>query len=273
MKQIYKRILTVLLCSVLCTGCGINNDGTIGDNTNSSQEQNTHVEVEMDIDYSKVASIQIVDVSEDMYEEAMQYDLTTEQVNGFIDVLNDLVEVDVQSGNRSCYRMNLYDGAGNPIDSIEVDSNKCITSSNGTVYEKGAKFEEWLTNVELSLGISLDSVWGRRPSKQYFSLLTLADTASLDEVKETNFDEGLELEISKEDIEELSQHMANVSFSKKAKELDEYKYVIEFFSSQEASLYILYVDNKLNVYTEYGYEISGGGVKDWVKAVINNAKD
>ena len=40
--------------------------------------------------------------------------------------------------------------------------------------------------------------------------------------------------------------------------------MFDVFSEDGAALYYFVVDENMKIYTDYGYELTGGGIADWV---------
>lgn len=284
MRALHNVIMIAVLGSLLFTGCNSLSDGTDDTDNNSSQEQTTQVqiteelttqeqtadpEVEMNNNYAETASIKIVDISDDMFAEKMQYDLTAEQVRGFIDSLDDMNELPRRAGGRGYYTLSLYDKNGELIDDIQVDLNKRFTDSKGVSY-RSDKMKAWLGSVESSLDMSIASVLGRTPSQNYFSLMSEASSGSLKEEMKTNFDKVLDKKLSEDDVMGLADALRDAEISVSTSEISEKKYTVDVYDEYGASLYILYADSDLNVFTDYGYEVSGGNIKEWMEQSIND---
>ena len=45
--------------------------------------------------------------------------------------------------------------------------------------------------------------------------------------------------------------------------------MLEFFSSSGQSMYIIYIDNDINWYNEYGYQILSDDVKRWTMSLMD----
>lgn len=288
MKSIHKRLIIAVFCSLLFTGCSaLSNTSSDSDQTSSkesatqeqtaveqttqeqiTQEQTTDPEVEMNINYAEVASIQIVDISDDMYEEKLQYDLTSEQVDGFIASIDDLTLSNKKSGNKGCYKLNMYDKDGNLIDVWKVNILKYITNNKGETY-KSDSIKTWLKSVEGTFNISLESIFSRKPAKNYFSLMSEASFGKIHELTENNFQESLDIDLNEKDINEMTSSLQNVEFSGTASNNIKKKYTIDVFNENGATLYILYADENLKIYNDFGYEISGGNIKEWLEKLIN----
>lgn len=226
----------------------------------------------MNIDYSNISSIELCDLYEDMYSSKLSYLFSTDEVSTFLESVSSITESDVPSGSRAYYQLKLRDGNNDIIDIWTIDSYASITSLNGKNFVRNGEIDALLTSIEKKNKLSLDSVYGRSPGTNYFYMLQYAKTAEIDEMTETNFDNGIELELSEIEISDFTDCVQKEKFSKKAKKIDDYKYVVEFFSENEASLYIFYVDKEWKVFTEYGYELTEGEVSKYIKEIIQNLK-
>ena len=58
--------------------------------------------------FSEITSIKIVDISDDLYEDKLDYTLTSEQVSSFIELQSDLSLYDKRSGSHEWYKLELY---------------------------------------------------------------------------------------------------------------------------------------------------------------------
>lgn len=267
MEFVKKIIFIFAFCPViLASSCGIDNN--IEKTDTFINNQSTVLEGTMK-DYSDVKSISISDIFDNMYKNDLYYNLSEEQVDEFKNSVDDLVKISGQSGSRPYYKINIYDSKNNVIDYFYVDINNCIIDSNGNLYNKKGKIKDWIANVENCFHISLDSVFGRCPSNEYFSLLQFATKANLNEIVRTNFDQKLKIEISPDDIDELFHLISKANFSEKPVDIDSYKYILEFFSSSGQSMYIIYIDKDINWYNEYGYQILSDDVKRWTMSLMD----
>ena len=281
MKSIHKRILISACCMLLFTGCGSTTDDANINNT-STEAQVTEIETTeaqvtkeepTDVNsgsidrFSEITSIKIVDISDDLYEDKLEYTLTSEQVSSFIELQSDLSLYDKRSGSHEWYKLELYGKNDLLIDTFAVGTNYFITDSAGRSY-KSDKLKDWLKSVTESYDMSISKVSGRQPSDNYFKFLSEGTSGRFTEKAETNFDKVLELELTETDIKELSSALENTEFSKEATTDIPFKYTIEVYNKYGAFLYAIYVDENMHIYTEYGYEITGGTITDWVEERI-----
>lgn len=276
MKSIHKGILISACCMLLFTGCGSTTDDNTNTNvTTESQvtEANVTEEATTDVNngsidrFSEITSIKIVDISDDLYEDKLEYTLTSEQVSSFIELQSDLSLYDKRSGSHEWYKLELYGKNDELIDTFAVGANYFITDSTGRSYSSD-KLKDWLKSVTESYDMSISKVCGRQPSDNYFKFMSEGTSGRFDEKAETNFDKVLELELTETDIKELSSALENIEFSKEATADIPFKYTIEVYNKYGAFLYAIYVDENMHIYTEYGYEITGGTITDWVQERI-----
>jgi hypothetical protein len=209
--------------------------------------------------YADVESIKVLDVTDGMYEDEMSYDLTPDQVKVFIDSINKSDVKDKPPGCKGYYRLELYGKDGVLIDTLMVDYSRNVINSQGRVFSS-AELESNLKSMEEANGITLNDVWSRTPGGNYFTLMSDGSFGEIIEITETSFDVGLDLKLSKDDINGLMEALNNTEISKKPIDKDDFKYKIEVLSEEGASIYIFVVDEDMRIYTEYGYEISGGGI-------------
>ena len=276
MKNIHKGILISACCMLMITGCGSTTDDNTNTNVttesqvteaNVTEEETTDVSNESIDRFSEITSIKIVDISDDLYEDKLEYTLTTEQVSSFLELQNDLYLNDKRSGSYEWYKLELYGKDDALIDTFSVGTNYFITDSAGRSY-KSDKLKDWLKSVTESYDMSISKVCGRQPSDNYFKFMSEGSSGRLDEKAETNFDKVLELELTETDIKELSSALENIEFSKEAIADIPFKYTIEVYNKYGAFLYAIYVDENMHIYTDYGYEITGGTITDWVEERI-----
>jgi len=281
MKSMHKGILISACCMLLFTGCNSTTDDANVNNASTeaqvteiettaaqvTEEETTDVNSGSIDRFSEITSIKIVDISDDLYEDKLEYTLTSEQVSSFIELQSDLSLYDKRSGSHEWYKLELYGKDDEPIDTFAVGVNYFITDSTGRSYSSD-KLKDWLKSVTESYDMSISKVCGRQPSDNYFKFMSEGTSGRFDEKAETNFDKVLELELTETDIKELSSALENIEFSKEATADIPFKYTIEVYNKYGAFLYAIYVDENMNIYTEYGYAITGGTITDWVEERI-----
>ena len=279
MRKLRKGMI-IAFCSLMLTGCGTAQAQTTEARTTETQttetqttetatteEQTTEAKTTDDSGevsglYTDVAAIRIVDETDGRYEGSMLYDLTPEQVQGFIEAINESDAMDYVPGAAAFYRLNLYGEDGTLIETFEVNSHRSMIDSSGRG-TNGFAIEAWLESMEEEYGITYESVWGRQPADDYFILMSEGASGSFREITETNFDQGIELDLTKDDISELTEALKDTEISKESKEVNP-KYMFDVFSEDGAALYYFVVDENMKIYTDYGYELTGGGIADWV---------
>ncbi|MBR3630291.1 MAG: hypothetical protein IKN55_07465 [Oscillospiraceae bacterium] len=222
------------------------------------------------MDYNTISKVRLTDAFEGMMSDTIAEELPAAFVDQFHEAAGEITESDHPSGCRMYYALNMYTSSEDVAEQWIVDSHDCIISSNGKTYKRSGKLDAWLTHIETSYGLTLDSVYGRKPTANYFAMLQDAVSADFDEITATNFDKGFEYSANQAEISGLISAMGtDVKFSGKGKVPDSYQYTVEFFDQNGASLYILYIDKKGRIYTEYGYEITSSGLSDWLKSIIH----
>lgn len=275
-----RKGMIITFCSLMLTGCGTAQAQTTEARTTevqtteartteaeTTEEQTTEAKTTDDSGevsglYTDVAAIRIVDETDGRYEGAMLYDLTPEQVQGFIEAINESDAMDYVPGAAAFYRLNLYGEDGTLIETFEVNSHRSMIDSSGRG-TNGFAIEAWLESMEEEYGITYESVWGRQPADDYFILMSEGASGNFREITETNFDQGIDLNLTKDDISELTEALKDTEISKESKEINP-KYMFDVFSEDGAALYYFVVDENMKIYTDYGYELTGGGIADWV---------
>lgn len=279
MRKLRKGMI-ITFCSLMLTGCGTAQAQTTEARTTevqtteartteaeTTEEHTTEAKTTDDSGevsglYTDVAAIRIVDETNGRYESAMLYDLTPEQVQGFIEAINESDAMDYVPGAAAFYRLNLYGEDGTLIETFEVNSHRSMIDSSGRG-TNGFAIEAWLESMEEEYGITYESVWGRQPADDYFILMSEGASGNFREITETNFDQGIDLNLTKDDISELTEALKDTEISKESKEVTP-KYKFDVFSEDGAALYYFVVDENMKIYTDYGYELTGGGIADWV---------
>ncbi|MBO7426267.1 MAG: hypothetical protein J6U23_11375 [Clostridiales bacterium] len=285
MKFVNKGLLISVCCMLLIAGCSsTTNETTVSDvsteariteqettevqETEASTEvQETEVSDESVDQSSEITLMKIVDITDDMYEDKLEYTLTPEQVSTFIEIQDELSVCEKGAGWLQWYELEMYGQDDGLIDILKVDMNYHITDSTGQTYESG-KLEDWLKSTEESFDMSYSAFRERIPSDNYFMRMSEGFFGELDEKAETNFDEVLSLDLNETDINELSDALENVEFAKEATTDIAKKYSIIVYGRNGGCLYEIFVDEDMHIYTDFGYEITGGTIKDWVEERI-----
>ena len=165
--------------------------------------------------------------------------------------------------------LQLFDGNGNETGRLTVMSHGTVIGDDGTTYKQEGEFKDWITAVEASHDIS----WDRRPGADYFVLLSEDGChGDLVEWVETNFDEGIDADLTNEDVTALKEALEGVTYSDTTTDVsynsEIVKYSVDIFSGYGASLYTLRISENGDVYNEAGYEITGGSIDEWVQDML-----
>ena len=283
MKGLLKTVMPIALCTAFLAGCQtaaevkgtdpVVNTSSVTDpvvNTDDVQEVPGTAE---DV-FGKAAAIRVADVADEMYEEPLQIDLTAEEVEAFLKIHPEVnpSEKALGFGGRR-YVLQLLDENGDETGRLTVLSHGTVIGDDGTTYKQEGEFKDWITDVETSHDISRDTVCGRRPGADYFVLLSENGCHSdLVEWVETNFDDGIDAELTNEDVTALREALQGVTYSDTTTDVsynsEMVKYSVDIFSGYGASLYTLRISENGDVYNEAGYEITGGSIHEWVQDML-----
>lgn len=279
MKGLLKTVMPIALCTAFLAGCqtavevkgtdpvvntGIATDPLV--NTDDVPEAPGTAE---DV-FGRAAAIRVVDVADGMYEEPLQIDLTAEEVEAFLKIHPELNPSEKALGfGGKRYVLQLFDGNGNETGRLTVMSHGTVIGDDGTTYKQEGEFKDWITAVEASHDIS----WDRRPGADYFVLLSEDGChGDLVEWVETNFDEGIDADLTNEDVTALKEALEGVTYSDTTTDVsynsEIVKYSVDIFSGYGASLYTLRISENGDVYNEAGYEITGGSIDEWVQDML-----
>ena len=279
MKGLLKTVMPIALCTAFLAGCqtavevkgtdpvvntGIATDPLV--NTDDVPEAPGTAE---DV-FGRAAAIRVVDVADGMYEEPLQIDLTAEEEEAFLKIHPELNPSEKALGfGGKRYVLQLFDGNGNETGRLTVMSHGTVIGDDGTTYKQEGEFKDWITAVEASHDIS----WDRRPGADYFVLLSEDGChGDLVEWVETNFDEGIDADLTNEDVTALKEALEGVTYSDTTTDVsynsEIVKYSVDIFSGYGASLYTLRISENGDVYNEAGYEITGGSIDEWVQDML-----
>ena len=281
-----KAMIPVALCTAFLAGCGV--DSKVDDpdpnivtepteapediTTEPEIEDDTKIETAEDI-FGKVSAITVVDLVDDMYEEPLEVKLTSAEVAAFMAIHPETNPSEKALGHKAEYALQLYDEGGNEAGRLTVLNYDTVVYEDGNVYKKSDEFETWLTDIEISHDLSLNNMYGRKPGDDYFMMLSAGAYGIMDERLETNFDEGLEADLTSEDIAALGEALEGVSFSDTTTDMSfeskNYKYTVEIFDEHGADLYILRINENGDVFNGYGYEIIGVSIHGWVQDMLD----
>ena len=281
-----KAMIPVALCTAFLAGCGVDSKvddpdpNIVTEPTEASEDITTEPEIEDDTKietaediFGKVSAITVVDLVDDMYEEPLEVKLTSAEVAAFMEIHPETNTSDKALGHHAEYSLQLYDESGNEAERLTVLSFYTVADEDGNVYNKTGEFETWLNDIELSHDLSVNGLHGRKPGDDYFILLSAGAYGMMEERRETNFDEGLEADLTAEDIAALGEALEGVSFSDTTTDMSfeskNYKYTVEIFDEHGADLYILRINENGDMFNGYGYEIIGGSTREWYQDMLD----
>ncbi len=279
MKGLLKTVMPIALCTAFLAGCQtaadvketepVVNTGIAANPVVNTDDVPEALGTAEDV-FGKAAAIRVVDVADGMYEEPLQIDLTAEEVEAFLKIHPEVNPSEKALGfGGKRYVLQLFDGNGNETGRLTVMSHGTVIGDDGTTYKQEGEFKDWITAVETSHDIS----WDRRPGADYFMLLSEDGChGDLVEWVETNFDEGIDADLTNEDVTALKEALEGVTYSDTTTDVsynsEMVKYSVDIFSGHGASLYTLRISENGDVYNEAGYEITGGSIHEWVQDML-----
>lgn len=280
MKGLLKTVMPIALCTAFLAGCQsttevkgtdpVVNTGIAADPVVNTDDVPEVLGTAEDV-FGKATAIRVADVTDGMYEEPLQIDLTAEEVEAFLKIHPEVNPSEKALGfGGKRYVLQLFDGNGNETGRLTVMSHGTVIGDDGTTYKQEGEFKDWITAVEASHDIS----WDRRPGADYFVLLSEDGChGDLVEWVETNFDEGIDADLTNEDVTALKEALEGVTYSDTTTDVsynsEIVKYSVDIFSGHGASLYTLRISENGNVYNEAGYEITGGSIHEWVQDMLD----
>jgi hypothetical protein len=207
---------------------------------------------------SQTVHITVSDVFSGMYEPELQAELTDEEVRKFIS-LGDSLEL--SEGNlrmERFYKLTMTDKFGKIIDEWAVDAAGNTVNMEGCIV-KGEALEAWRSEIEKEHGITY-GLLSRAPGKEYFSLLSTAASGHLSENTEDPAMEGVEYDLTEEDLRELMALEDEIAVdSERAVDPDIY-YILNIYDENGAGLYFFSADHEGRYFCNQ-YPISGKDVE------------
>lgn len=280
MKGLLKTVMPIALCTAFLAGCQtaadvketepVVNTGIAANPVVNTDDVPEALGTAEDV-FGKATAIRVADVTDGMYEEPLQIDLTAEEVEAFLKIHPEVNPSEKALGfGGKRYVLQLFDGNGNETGRLTVMSHGTVIGDDGTTYKQEGEFKDWITAVEASH----DIFWDRRPGADYFVLLSEDGChGDLVEWVETNFDEGIDADLTNEDVTALKEALEGVTYSDTTTDVsynsEIVKYSVDIFSGHGASLYTLRISENGNIYNEAGYEITGGSIHEWVQDMLD----
>ena len=214
----------------------------------------------MIFDFNDIASAYLTDVENDMYTDALREELDPELIQSFNTLAKTAAVSDSLSSGRPLYAISFYDDQDNEKLKAVVTDTRCVLI-NSEVFS-GESFKDILDRIEQEYCLD-DALWEREPSSNYFALMKDAESADIYENVEDHFSSSRCAVLSEELIEQLKKSAGSIEIIGKAENF-EIRYALRVYSKDESSLYVFYADDEGKTYTEFGYEVKGIPLNNWI---------
>lgn len=254
-----KRTSALILCLIMLflTGCS--------NGENSGEEKRT-------MNFSeKVKTINVCDFVDNMYSEELHITLSKEEIKSFTEIIDKSSKTSDMISGSPLYSLKLFDSADCLCGSFVVDTRHWIYDVEGLKYKTDKSAETILKQIEENHSIST-KIWDRKPGKNYFDILELANNALFYEITDNNFIEGIKYEIKNEECSKLNQVLSTSAFSNEKDDGIKKKYVLELYTSGGGIIVTLFFDNELNAYLDQGYAIDNANLIDEIQLYISKCK-
>ena len=223
-------------------------------------------------DIQTVSEIKIVDVEEDLFREPLEEKVSETELESLKELFPSLETEDGSPYAKPYYKLVFLDKNENAIDQWMITTDHSVWNEDGKISEGGDRLKDWLEALEESHDIGYE-ILDRAPGKDYFSLLSYAEKGSLDEITETNFEEGLDFKINRQETEKFCDIMENAETGEKRSQKKKYKYQIHIYSGGGADLYMLLVDSAGKFYTNTEFEIQAEELDNWFQNIVDKAEN
>lgn len=254
-------LLTGIIAALINTGCCTEAGAQMRE---TDVEQEIMKEMEITDVLDRTVGIRLTDPCADMYAEALDIELTSEQVASFVELEESLVVSAGNIGSKWFYALEFYDENNNLLQSWKIDTQHRIAAGEGKIIKSDTALKAWFEQMEEELSVEFDLL-ERKPGEGYFYFITDVDHGSLMEVTENNFQQGIEYDFGEEDIQYLKENWKGTVFQEKKAEQQEMKIQIWLYSEGGADLYCFVSDEQGNLYTDTGYQVCGEGTSKWLE--------
>lgn len=290
MRKIAKSLMYVMLAVLLCTGCSSSTEsGSSGDATGTEQDQSTGILQEEGVDrdkyleelISRTKAIEGADAFEGRYEEPMSFALTEKETEELLEALAETTVVDPTGGSTAYYKLIFRNEDGEVLDEWMVDAAGRFSTYCGRITDNkddpdavdpDSVLESWRTRMEAAHELSYEKVLSRKPGARYFDDLAQAKSADLSEITENNFIEGIEYDLSEDEME-LIRGLAGkiqVKDGSRHTESDDLYYRISIYDEGEAELHTIDVEKDGTVSCN-GWLIEGKELEAAVSSIYESS--
>ena len=254
MKIISKQVL-IVIAMILITGCSMN---SADDPTNK------------DMVIKKAEKIEINDVFEGQYKDALRIELTEDEINSLKTAVGSADMLKETGGALPIYKLVIKDSDELLLDEWFVTTEREIMTSSNEI-TNDVNIQECLGAIEEKHDITYDSLMNRHPGEAYFKDLDGIFEAELVEITENNFVEGVTYSLDKKDIESIHK-CADVKcdFDDKREEDIDVEATIRLYDKNESRIHTLDISHDGSIYCN-GWRINGKEFTDTIKAIVKKS--
>lgn len=209
-------------------------------------------------------TLRIIDGYSGMYEESINIELDASDAPDIIKAVLDAESAGQAAGGLPWYAVEFLNSSGRRGVLLTVYSNRTVSMASGEFRRREGKLDEALTAIEDRCGIDFSLV-DRKPGDKYFALARYAENGNLYEFTENNFIEGLDFELTREQIDELIGILQEYAGGFEKGE-EEPLYRVSLYTEHGAELYVLDFTESGDIYVG-NWKMDSPELNNWAVSV------